>query len=143
MKATIRSEKGFYVGDPCYVLDEEFYHKVWGEQHHFEDGCFEHPETGLSFAVAGTCYGDGCYEGKHCSGYGVDSGTISIVPLELCVREKYNMDALGHVFPGGGTAVFESNDGVFDIKLPGGVTEHINTDDEEDYDNEEEDDEDD
>lgn len=30
IKGTIKSDKGFYVGDICYALAEDVYHGVWG-----------------------------------------------------------------------------------------------------------------
>ena len=125
----VKSEKGFYVGDICYALSEIIYHDVWGGAN-YADGIYEEPETGLSFAVARTAYGDGTYYDDGGHSYPVDAGCIGIVPLELCERGTGG----GQVFDTPGEADFEACEGVFDITLPNRDTIHINTDDEEDED---------
>lgn len=80
VRATITSEKGFYVGDICYVMDDADYDRwidVWG----YSDG--EIPMSGHSFAVASTAFGDGTYRGSDGFYYPVDAGVIGVVPLEL------------------------------------------------------------
>lgn len=121
----IQSEKGFYIGDICYVLDDATYHGVWGRAN-YENGIYEDPETGYSFAVAGTAYGDGTYfdDGGHA--YSVDAGCIGLVPLELVDKDTDG----GQVFDIPGEAYFEACDGVFEIELPDGDTVRINTEDE-------------
>lgn len=81
-KFEIESKTGFYIGDICYVLDDNIYHGIWGKAD-YKDGAYETPE-GYKFAVVGTEYGDGCYYGLFGDEYGVDAGVIGIVPLELC-----------------------------------------------------------
>ena len=118
----IKSEKGFYVGDICYVLADDTYHGVWGGAG-YEDGIYEVPGTDFSFAVAGTAYGDGTYfdDGGHA--YDVDAGCIGLVPLELVDKETCG----GQVFDIPGEAYFEACDGVFEIELPDGDTVLIDT----------------
>lgn len=125
----IKSNKGFYVGDICYALDDTTYDEVWGGAN-YEDGIYEVPGQGFSFAVAGTKYGDGTYYDDGGHSYPVDAGCIGIVPLELCGKGTDG----GQVFDIPGEADFEACDGVFDITLPTRETIHINTDDEEDED---------
>lgn len=120
----ITSEKGFYVGDICYALNDRIYDEVWGGAG-YEDGIHEVPGTGRSFAVAQTAYGEGTYEDDYSSKkFDVDAGNIGLVPGELV--EDYDG---GHYFHGGGTALFTAEDGVFDITLPDGTEIHINTGD--------------
>ena len=128
---TVKSNKGFYVGDICYALCDSIYHGVWGGVD-YSDGIYEDPETGLSFAVASTAYGDGTYEDDYGRTYGVDAGVIGLVPGELAEKGTDG----GHYFPGAGEATFTACGGVFDITLPSGETIHINTDDYEDEDEE-------
>lgn len=135
--AEIQSARGFYIGDICYVLDEELYHQFWGKKHGFKDGCFTDPKTGFSFAVAGTAYGDGCYEDNHGNCYGVDAGVIGLVPLELV--KTADPDSDGTVIREPGTAHFEATDGDFLIVTPGGSTYEIDTSDDSSDDEEEED----
>ena len=85
-KVTIKSSKGFYIGDICYVLNKDFYHGVWGAAD-YKDGKYADPETGVEFAVAGTAYGDGEYQDNHGNRYPVDAGVIGLVPLELVEEE--------------------------------------------------------
>lgn len=135
MKTTtgkIKSNKGFYIGDLCYVLDDKKYDGIWGGAG-FEDGVYKDPETGFSFAVAGTKYGDGTYHDDSGRSYGVDAGNLSLVPLELATRYTIEeLERLGTIIYTSGEAEFTADEGVFDIKLPSGETIHINTDDEED-----------
>ena len=67
----IKSGKGFYIGDICYVLGNDDYYRFWGKQKRFAEGAFEIPGKGYAFAVGFTAYGDGVYsdEGRcdrHC-----------------------------------------------------------------------------
>ena len=133
MEVFVKSERGFYIGDICYVLGDGIYHGVWGANG-YKDGEVEVPHTGLSFGVAGTAYGDGSYCDGEGNIYGVDAGVIGIVPLELIGK----MDGLenGRVVFGSGIATFVAVDGVFDIEFPDGELVHINT---RDWDDDEED----
>ena len=38
--AEIKSQKGFFVGDPCYALTRSMYENLWGKQHGYKDGVF-------------------------------------------------------------------------------------------------------
>lgn len=130
---SVHSDKGFYIGDICYVLNDNIYYGIWRDVHNFDDGCHEVPDTGLSFAVGSTAYGDGCYEDEHNNVYGVDAGVIGIVPLELCEKGSSG----GAVFKTPGDAIFEMYEGKFRFRLPGGVEVNINTLDDDEYEDEE------
>lgn len=117
MKGTITSEKGFYIGDICYVLADKLYHGVWGKNGYTDGECAD-PETGLKFAVASTAYGDGEYEGSDGNYYGVDAGVIGIVPLELV--EKKGGLKLGSVHECAGSAEMSAEGGCFVFTLPNG-----------------------
>ena len=134
VEAVVKSGKGFYVGDVCYVLGDRVYHGEWGRMHSYADGVWEDPKTGFSFAVAGTAYGDGSYFDGEGHEYGVDAGVIGIVPLELV--EKESGLELGRVFEGSGEAEFEADDGVFYIRVNGGNYVIIDTKEEEEEDEE-------
>ena len=126
---TIKSKKGFYIGDLCYALNDDIYDEVWGDAD-YEDGIYEDPASGFSFAVAGTAYGDGTYTDDWLREYGVDAGNISLVPGEL-VEDTTG----GHYFEGAGKAHFSAENGHFSITLPGGKCITIDTAEEfeEDY----------
>ena len=122
ISGTVKSEKGFYVGDLCYALNDDVYDTIWGGAG-YRDGIYIEPVTGCSFAVAGTAYGDGTYEDKYSfRTFDVDAGNISLVPGEL-VEETEG----GHYFEGAGEATFTAAGGIFDIQLPSGEEIHIST----------------
>ena len=126
----VMSNKGFYLGDVCYVLGEDAYDQVWGKENNYEDGIIEVDGTGFRFAVSGTAFGDGTYYDGEGHEYGVDAGVIGLVPLELV--EKEDGLELGRVFEEHGTAEFEADDGKFFITLPSGRIVIIDTGDKED-----------
>ena len=76
----------FWIGDPCYVLSDDVYYGVWNDKYNFKDGKIDTDDT-LSFIVHGTAYGDGAYEGSNGFTYGVDSGTLAVIPIELVSKE--------------------------------------------------------
>ena len=121
----IKSCKGFYIGDICYVLGDDDYHSFWGNQKGFADGKFEVPGKGYAFAVGFTAYGDGVYSDEEGRLYPVDAGVIGIVPLELV--EKENGLENGTVIMMPGIAALDCEDGVFDFCLPDGSTVNIDT----------------
>ena len=121
----IKSNKGFFIGDICYVLDDKVYDGVWGNLHDYMDGIFEVPGTDTCFAVAAAADGDGEYYDEEGNNYPVDAGVIGVVPLEL-VENSDGLN-LGRVVMIPGTAIFDGSDGVFDIRLPGGIDIHIET----------------
>lgn len=127
---TIKSDKGFYIGDLCYALNDGVYDAIWGGSG-YEDGIYEEPVTGFKFAVGRTAWGDGTYEDDMLREYGVDAGNLSLVPAELA--EDTNG---GHYFPGAGEAIFTAENGVFEITLPNGEEVYINTGEEAGYDSE-------
>lgn len=135
MKGTITSEKGFYIGDICYVLADKLYHGVWGKNGYTDGECAD-PETGLKFAVSGTAYGDGVYEGSNGKCYPVDAGVIGIVPLELV--EKTRGLKFGSVHECVGTAAMSAEDGSFVFTLPNGEEIVILTGDMDETEDEEE-----
>lgn len=129
IKETITSNKGFYLGDLCYVLNQDAYDKIWGEQYGYSDGLI--PVDDNSFVVGSTWFGDGVYHDSDDHEYGVDAGNISMVPWELIDVEQMKKDygyissdefylmnhALGR-FVQGTEAVFEMAEvGVFKFKI--------------------------
>lgn len=125
MRARIKSEKGFYFGDPCYVLDDALYHGVWGDVYEFQDCSVKDPETGLHFAVAGTYMGDGTYEGDNGRSFAVDSGTLALIPLELIHRDLNSDWDFSVSCPG--EAKFCANDGVYRVIFPDGNILNVDT----------------
>lgn len=124
-KDVVSSNKGFYIGDVCYVLSDDVYSDIWGDINRWRDGVIQ-VISSLSFAVGSTAYGDGSYFDDDGIEYGVDAGNIGLVPLELCKVGSDPADS-GRLIECQGTATFECNDGVFDIELPNGKKVHIDT----------------
>ena len=122
MVGTIRSNKGFYVGDICYALSDEIYDKVWGEKYGYRDG--EYEANGYKFAVAGTAYGDGAFMDQCYRVYGVDAGVIGVVPLEL-VRAEYRNG--GNIFEGTTEAIYSFANGRFNILFDNETRVEIDT----------------
>ena len=127
IRGTVNSKKGFYLGDPCYVLNDKIYYDFWEDQKDFADGVFKFKN--LHFAVGAT-HDDGYYEDDDENGYPVDSGTIALIPLEL-VGNKDRLE-LGNVFEIPGVGEFAYEDGVFEVTLPGGHEIRIDTNVDED-----------
>ena len=137
-----------FVGDICYALDRDIYHSVWGDTMDYEDGAIKNCAV-----VAGTEYGDGCYEGDEAS-YGVDAGVIGVTDIEHCMDPKHSVEDLPHLgavveIPSGQCEVcFDADtDGTFYITINDietGDTVFKDTictgDNEDDWDDEDEDD---
>ena len=118
---------GVYVGDPCYILNDEFYQEFWGNENNFEDG--ELSKDGRPvMIVQGTAYGDGCYDGNihnyainnHCShDFPVDAGVLAVVNLEFADPEKIKEveeSGLGVIFRTPcDTIILNENEGEFDF----------------------------
>jgi hypothetical protein len=105
----------YYIGDPCYVMKDEFYDGVWGKKHGYESGVYN--INGVMFAVDGTAYGDGDYNGSDGKRYGVDSGTIGVVPKELWDEKgAARANSSGRVVTVG-SLDFYAKDGVFEINI--------------------------
>ena len=122
----------FYVGDPCYVLSDDVYYGIWDDKYDFKDGKIDVDDT-LSFLVHGTAYGDGSYQGSNGSEYGVDSGTLAIIPMDLVA--KLDGVQFGSVETSN-TAWLDYNNGTFDITLDNGSFSIITSEDEEEEDDE-------
>lgn len=87
----------YYVGDPCYVYPNS----EWGDfcdvmivDNNTLDGFFEY--EGVPFFVGSTRYGDGSYPliaGRATiNTLAVDSGTLSIIPLELIEKWRAKIE---------------------------------------------------
>ena len=124
IRATIKSDKGFYIGDICCVLDDDTYGNVWGKIGQYQDGEYA-TDNGYKFAVASTAYGDGCYDDDYGNVYGVGAGALGIVPFELVA--KHNGVQWGAVFEDKGEATMVAKDGEFEFTLPNGRKIKIDT----------------
>lgn len=103
----LTSEKGFFIGDPCYVLDDVNYDGVLGTAHWTPGAylCKALDGSEHNMAFDDTAYGDGEYEDNLGNTYGVDAGILGATPLELCWKKgqpvsEEEMNRLGRVFHG-------------------------------------------
>jgi len=80
------NEDQIYIGDPCYAMKDEVYDGCWCDKNGAKDGEFSF--GGVSFAIGGTAYGDGDYQGSNGFSFPVDAGCIGAIPIELCDPEK-------------------------------------------------------
>lgn len=120
----------FWIGDPCYVLSDDIYYGIWDDKYNFEDGKIDVDDK-LSFLVHGTAYGDGSYQGTNGAEYGVDSGTLAIIPMDLVA--KLDGVQFGSV-EASNTAWLDYNNGTFDITLDNGSFSIITSEEEEEDD---------
>ena len=90
----------YYVGDLCYVLDNDEWDQVCArtiQGKSFADGEFE-LNDGRKFAIYGTSWGDGGYQDYYGNEYSVDSGSIGCIKLEDIKAEKYDdIERLGAI----------------------------------------------
>ena len=152
MKYILTSNKGFYIGDICYVLSDEVYHDIWGTQNSYQDGRIQ--VGNYAFAVDRTAYGDGFYVDSSGKEYSVDAGVIGCVPFELIDMDKLHknydpganpIDILNDFgrFVKGSRAEFKTDDnGIFTITVDNQITIIIDTNYEAGYEEDEEDSED-
>ena len=121
----------YYIGDPCYVIREEDWNKVCDEM--FKDSedfeCMIIKILEKPFFIGRTAYGDGTYRDQENHQYGVDSGSLGAVPVEII--KNLGIDMFCYDFPNG--LVITYKDGNFDF---GGIVINTNwekTEDEEAY----------
>lgn len=77
-----------FVGDICYALNRDIYHNLWCNDMNCKDGVIGHYAV-----VAGTEYGDGCYDGIETS-YGVDAGVIGVTDIEHYLDPRHSIEEL-------------------------------------------------
>lgn len=136
---TINSEKGFFIGDPCYVLSDERY-DIWGNEYGYTDGRIKIEDYFM--LVHGTAWGDGEYFDEQGYSYGVDSGTIAVIPLELVKQDIEDVNEgdfeYGRIVFGK-EATLNYEDGFFYINIDNDTEVNIDTDPrEEEYEEDEE-----
>lgn len=73
----------YFLGDPCYVITSEKWREVCDKSS--KSDIFE--ISNIELFMSGTKYGDGSYEDNFGNEYGVDSGTLGCIPLQLCQRK--------------------------------------------------------
>ena len=84
----------YFVGDTCYVLDDDFYHNGWLRE--WRQGKITY--KGASWVVYLTRYGDGEFVDEMSAGtFSVDAASLGIVPRALCTKPdiEQRMQQLG------------------------------------------------
>ena len=96
----------YYVGDPCYAIPDEWWQDVLENTGYL--GLYASRESmaapvwtpydgdrfgmwnykGFAIGAASTKHGDGTYKDQNGNCYGVDSGTLGAVPIEMISSEK-------------------------------------------------------
>lgn len=120
VKATYPAGK-YYIGDICYALDSKTYHQQWGKLYHYDKGTFQVQYKNIvkTFSVNHTKFGDGVFmDTANQLRFLVDSGTIGIIPIDLCDTKKIENDMMqgGHIIESKTSVDFRSNEGVFVIE---------------------------
>ncbi len=88
MKKTTFKAGRYYVGDPCYVLDDKQWDEVLTQTGCFGYEAFSSPDENTFYIKGhrgwgnGTMWGDGTYIANNNLEYWVDSGTLGIIPIE-------------------------------------------------------------
>ena len=126
-KVRISTDKGYYIGDPCYILDDFIYDSVWGDEFSYASGrVFK--DGVIDMFVFPTEVGDGDFPLYDESGekkeficdLAVDSGTIAVIPLEYLDTSRFNSN-LSFMMRGDGYLEFGDEDDGIEIK---GVFNH-------------------
>ncbi len=77
----------YYIGDPCYVIDDwTTFCDVWFQQ---DPGVFDF--DGHDICVFETQWGDGIYEASDGSMLGVDAGLIGAIPAVLMTIGDFDL----------------------------------------------------
>lgn len=117
----IKTDKGFFVGDPCYVFEDMWSNIV---SQYFEEDVKNGYDKSHTITVNGghigmvsTMYGDGGYLGTDGGDYSVDSGTLGIVPIEVAELDVYENSYLGRVIEYKGEARVLYEEGLVTIEF--------------------------
>jgi len=113
----------YFIGDPSYVLKEEYWHYMSIEM---ERGIFQDP-NGITYALFKTLMGDGVFTDDEGGEYAVDSGCIAVLPACVCNKEEME-SAYGEVFEMTApfTAEWEPEDGEKGDIYVAGIFIHTN-----------------
>jgi hypothetical protein len=114
----------YYIGDICYALSSTVYELQWGQKHNYAIGTHEvtYKDITNTFTVNSTKWGDGLYLDELSSmDFIVDSGTIGIVPINLCSSKNIKDGKIegGHIIESSTPIEFNSQDGIFVIGYNG------------------------
>ena len=109
----------YYIGDPCYVLDDATFNKIISASSKGRDRI---KVDGFTLFFHSTAYGDGVFDlmdyvsEEHCKSLGVDAGMLSMIPLASLNSEELlraKKDGLGALHRIEGTPEFRYSNGTF------------------------------
>jgi len=101
----------YYIGDPCYVVeDQNDWIKLLEDTNYFKNK--NQSYKGQPIYCGGTAYGDGCYESNKGKCYGVDAGLLGIMPVEVIDIPETEAEFLGSI---------ETFDKDFDVEIGKGL----------------------
>lgn len=113
----IKTKKGLFIGDPCYVIpDEQWSDYVDAYLEARDKGHAHFNFNGVNVGGTNTAYGDGFYDDDEGNSYPVDAGLIGVTPLELLSKVSGGM---GLFIQGEFEARIEYNDGDIEIHING------------------------
>jgi hypothetical protein len=131
MKKVQKFEAGrYYVGDLCYVVEDENWIPLLEETNYLEGENIKYKNR--SIFSARTAYGDGVYIDNYGHEYAVDAGIIGIMPMDI-VHHNPSMSG-GMIWEFDEEFMVSAEDGSF-------VFGHIRIETEEEYEEEDDDDE--
>jgi len=101
----------YYIGDPCYVIggNDEEREKLLQETNNFENDIQFY--KGYPILIGNTADGDGIFKDNKGEVYGVDSGSIGIIPI-VAIDHKFER-LYCHVITFKEDFVAEIEDGLF------------------------------
>lgn len=119
MQKTTFEAGRYYIGDPCYVANDEQWDEIIKET-----GCFGYESfssadentfhlNGYRCWANGTPFGDGCYRDQSRHEYWVDAGLIGIVPAKAIENDTpdFRGGYMFHTFDNSFEVCY--NDGIF------------------------------
>lgn len=125
----IKTDKGFFVGDPCYVFEDMWSNIVSQYFEEDEKNGYDKSHTitvnGGHIGMVSTMYGDGGYLGTDGGDYSVDSGTLGIVPIEVAELDVNENSYLGRVIEYKGEARVLYEEGLVTIEFKDNNLEDI------------------
>ena len=137
MEHTLNAGK-YYLGDPCFALNEHYHYDVWGEYYKYDNGKIDLTYKDEDFMIVhSTHYGDGIYEDTKKRKYSVKSGTLALIPFK-CIDNIEIAKKHGKVFEFPEDVLFIYDAGNFVIRSMHFIIK-INTVNEDFYESENED----
>ena len=121
----------YYLGDPSFVLNEELYYDVYGQEYNFDSGKFDLTKKEDFIIVHNTHNGDGIFQDTKKRKYKVESGLICLVPIKL-INNIEIAKKNGKIFNFPNNVKFIYDAGIFYIKS-GNYLIEINTINEDEY----------